>query len=80
MALKKVWCKFSVTKNDGSVINLRIQDMPIDRLNDAVDMNICYFSPEETFHRAAGKLFTPVLFLKSITIILFVKSVKRLTR
>lgn len=55
MALGKVWCKFSVKKRDGSVMKLRIQDLPSDRLNDAVDINIRYFSPEETFHRAAGK-------------------------
>lgn len=36
-------------------MKLRIQDLPSDRLDDAVDLNICYFSPEETFHRAAGK-------------------------
>lgn len=76
MALEKVWCKFSVTKSDGSVINLRIQDMPSDRLNDAVDMNICYFSPEETFHRAAGKLFTPFLFLKTITKVIYLYKMK----
>lgn len=60
MSLEKVWCKFSVTEHDGTVLNLRIQDLPSGRLDDAVDINIRHFTPEETFHRAAGKFFTSI--------------------
>lgn len=48
-------------------MKLRIQDLPSDRLDDAVDINIRYFSLEETFHRAVGKFIRPNRFLKTTT-------------
>ncbi|CAH0701103.1 unnamed protein product [Spodoptera exigua] len=52
----KVWSKFSVTKKDGSVLNLRIVDIPKDPklLEKALDYFFNYFIKEERTFKAAG--------------------------
>ncbi|KAH9640736.1 hypothetical protein HF086_007307 [Spodoptera exigua] len=51
----KVWSKFSVTKKDGSVLNLRIVDIPKDPklLEKALDYFFNYFIKEERTFKAA---------------------------
>lgn len=53
----KVWSKFSVTKKDGSVLNLRIVDIPKDPkiIEKALDNFFNYFIKEERTFKAAGK-------------------------
>ncbi|CAH0701101.1 unnamed protein product [Spodoptera exigua] len=52
----KVWSKFSVTKKDGSVLNLRIVDMPEDVkvVEKVIDCFLNYFVKEECTFKAAG--------------------------
>ncbi|XP_035432708.2 uncharacterized protein LOC118264337 [Spodoptera frugiperda] len=52
----KVWSKFSVTKKDGSVLNLRIVDIPKDPkiIEKALDNFFNYFIKEERTFKAAG--------------------------
>ncbi|CAH1645395.1 unnamed protein product [Spodoptera littoralis] len=52
----KVWSKFSVTKKDGSVLNLRIVDIPKDPkiIEKALDTYFEYFIKEERTFKAAG--------------------------
>ncbi|XP_049868712.1 arylalkylamine N-acetyltransferase 1-like [Pectinophora gossypiella] len=50
----RVWSRFTVTRKDGTVLKLRIQDMPSERANDVIDFNIEYFVKHEVFHKAAG--------------------------
>ncbi|XP_035433197.2 uncharacterized protein LOC118264703 [Spodoptera frugiperda] len=51
----KVWSKFSVTRKDGSVLKLRIMDMPRDPdvLERVRNINLKYFVPEESILKAA---------------------------
>lgn len=54
----KVWSKFSVTRKDGSVLKLRIMDMPRDPdvLERVRNINLKYFVPEESILKAASEL------------------------
>ncbi|CAH1645394.1 unnamed protein product [Spodoptera littoralis] len=51
----KMWSKFSVTRKDGSVLKLRIMDMPRDPsvLEKVLNINLKYFVPEESTLKAA---------------------------
>lgn len=53
----KVWSKFSVTKQDGSVLNLRIVDMPEDPevKEKVMECFFEYFVKEECTYKASGK-------------------------
>lgn len=52
----KVWLKFSVKKKDGTVLNLRIVDMPKYLHDKVVNLYIDYFVKEEKTIVASGKL------------------------
>lgn len=52
--LIKVWLTFSVSKDDG-VVNFKIVDVPLDRVEELADLMINYFAPEETTFRLVGK-------------------------
>lgn len=57
----RVWSRFTVKSKDGE-LKFRIQDMPSDRLEDVINIFVKYFVPEETAHKAAGKLFLYFVF------------------
>lgn len=56
-ASPKVWSKFSAKRKDGSVLNLRIIEMPrVPSVQEKVlDLLVTYFVPEEHTMAAAGK-------------------------
>lgn len=56
-ASPKVWSKFSAKRKDGSVLNLRIMEMPrVPSVQEKVlDLLMTYFVPEEHTMVAAGK-------------------------
>ncbi|RVE49568.1 hypothetical protein evm_005796 [Chilo suppressalis] len=50
----RVYSRFTATRSDGSTVKLRIQDMPPEYLEAAIDIQNEYFTKEEPYHRAAG--------------------------
>ncbi|XP_061706496.1 uncharacterized protein LOC133517278 [Cydia pomonella] len=50
----RVWSTFQATRNDGSLVKLRIQDLPENRIDDAVHLYIKYFIHEEKLMKIAG--------------------------
>ncbi|KAJ2946199.1 hypothetical protein O0L34_g5134 [Tuta absoluta] len=54
MSMLKVWSKFSATRSDGTIVDLRIQDMPPDKFDEAIDFLMEHFVKHETLHVAAG--------------------------
>ena len=51
----KVWSKFSVKKKDGTVLNLKIMDMPKCLSGRVVNLYIDHFVKEENTFKAIGK-------------------------
>ncbi|XP_072931536.1 uncharacterized protein [Epargyreus clarus] len=56
MALEKskVWMRFASKRQDGSIVKLRIQDLPKHRMEDFMTFLTTYFIKDESFHKAAG--------------------------
>lgn len=52
----KVWSRFSVTKDTGT-IKFRTVTPPQERINDVADFVLEYFAKEESFFRASGNSF-----------------------
>ncbi|XP_063530799.1 uncharacterized protein LOC134741838 [Cydia strobilella] len=50
----RVWSTFQATRNDGSLVKLRIQDLPENRIDDAVHLYIKYYIHDETLLKMAG--------------------------
>ncbi|XP_063358748.1 uncharacterized protein LOC134648196 [Cydia amplana] len=50
----QVWLRFEKLKKDGTVMKLRIQDLPPGRREEAADLMVRYFARDEPFRKAAG--------------------------
>lgn len=50
----KTWTRFEVKQKDGSILKLRIEDLPLDRIDDAVEFLVNNYMKEEAFQVAAG--------------------------
>ncbi|XP_063375046.1 uncharacterized protein LOC134662703 [Cydia amplana] len=50
----RVWPTFQATRNDGSLVKLRIQDLPENRIDEAVHLYIQYYIHDETLLKMAG--------------------------
>ncbi|CAH2234992.1 jg18991 [Pararge aegeria aegeria] len=50
----KTWTRFEAKQKDGSGFKLRMQDLPVDRKDDAIDFLINNYMNEEAFQVAAG--------------------------
>lgn len=50
----KTWTIFEVKERDGSILKLRIEDLPLDRTDDAVEFLVNHYMKEEAFQVAAG--------------------------
>ncbi|XP_063380323.1 uncharacterized protein LOC134666944 [Cydia fagiglandana] len=50
----RVWSTFQATRKDGSLVKLRIQDLPENRIDDAVHLFIKYFIHDEKLMKMAG--------------------------
>ncbi|KAG6450270.1 uncharacterized protein LOC115443599 [Manduca sexta] len=50
----KVWSRFSAKSRDGTVLKLRIEDMPEDRIEDVTKLLMTHYAPEESLHKGSG--------------------------
>ncbi|KAI5652018.1 hypothetical protein NE865_00355 [Phthorimaea operculella] len=64
MSSLKVWSKFAPTRSDGTIVKLRIQDMPPDKFDEAIDFLMEHFVKHETLHVAAGIHKNPAALLE----------------
>ncbi|KAL4705128.1 hypothetical protein ACJJTC_005507 [Scirpophaga incertulas] len=55
----KVYSRFTATRPDGTVMKLRVQDMPPDRLEDVIALQNKHFLEDEPIHRATGLYRNP---------------------
>ncbi|XP_045771528.1 uncharacterized protein LOC123871658 [Maniola jurtina] len=50
----RTWVRFELKRKDDSVVKLRIQDLPLDRIDDATEFLLNNYMKEESFQVAAG--------------------------
>ncbi|XP_063628694.1 uncharacterized protein LOC134800150 [Cydia splendana] len=50
----KVWIRFEKQKRDGTLMRLRIQDLPLDRIEEATELMVRYFARDEPYRKATG--------------------------
>ncbi|XP_063381139.1 uncharacterized protein LOC134667646 [Cydia fagiglandana] len=51
---EKVWLRFETKSKDGATLKLRIQDLPPERVDEAVELRLKHFAADEVVHKAAG--------------------------
>ncbi|XP_063533566.1 uncharacterized protein LOC134743870 [Cydia strobilella] len=51
---EKVWLRFETKSKDGTALKLRIQDLPSERVDEAMELRLKHFVADEVVHKAAG--------------------------
>ncbi|XP_063619041.1 uncharacterized protein LOC134791839 [Cydia splendana] len=51
---EKVWLRFETKSKDGAALKLRIQDLPPERVDEAMELRLKHFAADEVVHKAAG--------------------------
>ncbi|XP_061713632.1 uncharacterized protein LOC133522326 [Cydia pomonella] len=51
---EKVWLRFETKTKEGTALKLRIQDLPPERVDEAMELRLKHFAADEVVHKAAG--------------------------